>query len=132
MRLERLTLRELRMNLVTPFQTSVETTTTRRILLTEAIVDGVTGWGECVAGEGPSYSPETTDTAWLITRDYLWPLLKGKQFASAAEVSDMLAGVRGHNMARWAVEADIWESEGKQNAVSLPQRVDGVRRESSS
>jgi len=120
------------MNLVTPFQTSVETTTTRRILLTEAIVDGVTGWGECVAGEGPSYSPETTDTAWLITRDYLWPLLKGKQFASAAEVSDMLAGVRGHNMAKGAVEAAIWDAEAKHKGVSLAQLVGGVRQEISS
>src|ERR1700750_268433 len=49
MRIEQLTLRELHMNLVAPFQTSMETTTTRRIVLAEAIVDGVTGWGECVA-----------------------------------------------------------------------------------
>jgi o-succinylbenzoate synthase len=132
MRLEQLTLRELHMNLVTPFQTSVETTSTRRILLTEGIVDGVTGWGECVAGEGPSYSPETTDTAWLITRDYLWPLLKGKQFASAAEVWDLLAWVRGHNMAKAAVEAGIWDAEAKNKEVSLAQLVGGVRQEISS
>jgi O-succinylbenzoate synthase len=54
MRLEQLTLRELHMKLVAPFQTSMETTTTRRILLTEVVVDGVVGWGECVAGETPS------------------------------------------------------------------------------
>ncbi len=75
MRLEQLTLRELPMKLVAPFQTSMETTTTRRILLTEVVVDGVVGWGECVAGETPSYSPETTDTAWQILCDHLWPLL---------------------------------------------------------
>ena len=63
MRIEELTLRELHMNLVAPFQTSMETTTVRRILLTEVAVDGVVGWGECVAGETPSYSPETVDTA---------------------------------------------------------------------
>jgi len=129
MRLEQLTLRELHMDLVQPFQTSVETTTTRRILLTEAIIDGVTGWGECVAGEGPSYSPETTDTAWLITRDYLWPLLKGKQFASAAEVWNMLVSVRGHNMAKAGVEAAVWDAEAKQRSVSLSQRLGGVRQE---
>jgi len=133
MRLEQLTLRELHMDLVQPFQTSVETTTTRRILLTEAIVDGVTGWGECVAGESPSYSPETTDTTWLITRDYLWPLLKGKQFASAREVWDMLAWVRGHNMAKAAVEGAIWDAEAKHKDVSLAQLVGGgVRQEISS
>src|ERR1051326_4925946 len=100
MRLEQLTLRELHMNLVAPFQTSMETTTVRRILLIEAVVEGVTGWGECVAGEAPSYSPETTDTAWHILRDHLWPSLKSKQFASAADVWRILAWVRGHNMAK--------------------------------
>ena len=95
MRVEQITLRELHMDLVAPFQTSMGTTTLRRILLVEAVVDGVTGWGECVAGENPSYSPETTETAWHVLHDYLWPLLKGKQLESAAEVWQRLAWVRG-------------------------------------
>ena len=94
MRLEQLTLRELHMKLIAPFETSMETTTNRRVLLTEAVVDGVTGWGECVAGEGPSYSPETTDTAWHILQDHLWRLLKGKRFESASQVRNLLACVR--------------------------------------
>jgi O-succinylbenzoate synthase len=86
MRINEITLRELHMKLVTPFETSMERTDTRRIFLIEAAVDDVIGWGECVAGETPSYSPETTETAWHILRDHLWPLLKGKEFGSAAEV----------------------------------------------
>ena len=35
------------------------------------------GWGECVAGEGPFYAPETVETAWHIMRDFLWPTLPG-------------------------------------------------------
>src|SRR5271165_1756552 len=100
MRLEQITLRELHMKLVAPFQTSMGITTTRRIFLVEAVVDGVAGWGECVAGEDPSYSPETTETAWHIHRDHLWPMLKGKNLDSAAEVWNQLASVRGHNMAK--------------------------------
>jgi len=57
----------------------------RRILLVQADVDGVIGWAECVAGETPFYSPETADTAWLILRDFLWPLIKGKEFAPPAK-----------------------------------------------
>src|SRR5262245_38336990 len=77
MRIRQITLRELHMHLVAPFETSVERTTLRRILLVEANVDGVSGWGECVAGERPRYSSETTDTAWHILRDHLWPLVNG-------------------------------------------------------
>jgi O-succinylbenzoate synthase len=129
MRVEQLTLREVHMKLVAPFQTSMETTTIRRVLLVEAVVDGVTGWGECVAGETPSYSPETTDTAWHILRDHLWPTLKGKQFASAQQVSDLLAWVRGHNMAKAGLEAAIWDAEAKQKQVPLAKLLGGTRDE---
>jgi o-succinylbenzoate synthase len=129
MRLEQLTLRELHMKLVAPFQTSMETTTMRRVVLAEVVVDGVTGWGECVAGESPSYSPETTDTAWLTLRDHIWPLLKGKRVESASSVWDLLASVRGHNMAKAAVEAAIWDAEAKQKNIPLSQLLGGTRQE---
>jgi O-succinylbenzoate synthase len=127
MKLEQVTLREIQLKLVAPFQTSMDTTTVRRILLVEAVVDGVTGWGECVAGENPSYSPETTDTAWLIIREHIWRLLKGKTFGAASEVWSMLEWVRGHNMAKGAVEAAVWDAEAKLRGVSLAQLIGGTR-----
>lgn len=129
MRIEQLTLRELKMKLVAPFQTSMETTTVRRVMLVEAVVDGVTGWGECVAGETPSYGPETTETAWHIVRDHLWPTLKGKQFASAGDVWDLLSWVRGHNMAKAGLEAALWDAESKQKKVQLAKLLGGTREE---
>lgn len=129
MRLEQITLRELHMTLVAPFQTSMETTTVRRVLLVEAVVDGVIGWGECVAGETPSYSPETTETAWHILRDHLWPTLKGKQFASAGDVWDLLSWVRGHNMAKAGLEAALWDAEAKQKQIPLAKLLGGTREE---
>jgi O-succinylbenzoate synthase len=132
MKLDHITLREIQMKLVAPFQTSMDTTTVRRILLVEAVVDGVTGWGECVAGENPSYSPETTDTAWLIIREHVWRLLRGKPFGSASEVWSMLDWIRGHNMAKACVEAAIWDAEAKLRRVPLAQLVGGTRTEISS
>src|SRR5258708_9124127 len=123
MGLEQITLRELHKPLVAPFQTSMDTTTSLRILLAEAIVDGVTGWGECVAGENPSYSPETADTAWLVLRDHLWPLLKGKQFNAAADVWGLLGWVRGHRIAKSALEAAAWDAEAKQNRAPVGQLI---------
>jgi o-succinylbenzoate synthase len=129
MRIDGITLRELRMQLVTPFQISVARTDVRRILLVEAHVDGVTGWGECVAGETPAYSPETTETAWHILRDHLWPRIKGKEFESAAQVWEMLVLVRGHNMAKGALEAAAWDAEAKQKGVPLWKLLGGTRKE---
>jgi O-succinylbenzoate synthase len=129
MRIREITLREVRMKLVTPFETSAERTDVRRIILVECNVDDVTGWGECVAGETPSYSPETTDTAWQILLDHLWPLLEGREFASAAEVWDLLGPVRGHNMAKAALEAAIWDAEAKQKCIPLSKLLGGTREE---
>jgi o-succinylbenzoate synthase len=129
MRIREITLRELRMKLVAPFETSTGRTDERRIVLIEADVDGVTGWGECVAGETPSYSPETVETAWHILRDHLWPSVHGKEFSGASKVWDLLEPVRGHNMAKAALEAALWDAEAKQKGVPLAKLLGGVRDE---
>src|SRR5258708_34033206 len=105
MQVRGMTLQEIRMKLVAPFETSMERTEARRILLVQANVDGVPGWGECVAGESPYYSPEMVDTAWLILRDFLWPMIKAKDFTTAGEVGDVLAPVPRRKMPQATEEA---------------------------
>jgi len=129
MKIRGVTLRELRMKLVTPFETSTTRTDERRIVLVDADVDGVTGWGECVAGETPGYSPETTETAWHILRDHVWGLVKGKDFSGAEKIWEMLEPVRGHNMAKAALETAIWDAEAKQKGMPLAKLLGGVREE---
>lgn len=117
------------MKLVTPFETSMDRTEVRRILLLEARVDGISGWGECVAGESPFYSPETTDTAWHVLRDFIWPMVCEKEFGTAAEVWDLLARVRGHNMAKATLETAIWDAEAKARNMPLWKLLGGTRTE---
>src|ERR1700732_66742 len=119
MKLRKLTLREIYLQLLSPFITSFGKSDLRRIVLVEADVDGVTGWGESTAGEGPFYSYETVETAWLILRDYVWPLLKGREFASASEVWEALSPIRGHNMAKAALETAMWDAEAKHKNLPL-------------
>jgi o-succinylbenzoate synthase len=126
MRIRKITLREIHLKLLSPFQTSFGTSELRRILLLEADVDGVSSWGESTAGENPFYSYETVETAWLVIRDYLWPLVKGREIASASEVWDLLAPVRGHNMAKAALETAIWDAEAKQKNLPLARLLGGT------
>lgn len=129
MKVQRITLREIRMSLVTPFETSFGRVTDRRMLLVEAESDGVSGWGESVAGEGPFYAPETIETAWQILSDFIWPLLKGRDLASAAEVWSLLEPIRGHNMAKGSLEAAFWDAEAKQKGMPIWKLLGGVRQE---
>ncbi len=129
MRIRKITLREIHLKLLSPFQTSFGTSELRRILLLEADVDGISAWGESTAGENPFYSYETVETAWLIVRDYLWPLVKGREIVSASQVWDLLAPVRGHNMAKAALETALWDAEAKHKSLPLAKLLGGTRAE---
>ena len=129
MRIESLTLREIHLKLVTPFETSMDRVAERRIILAEVRVDGVSGWGECTAGETPYYCPEDTETAWHILKTFLWPRLKGRELSSAADVWPLLEQVRGHNMAKATLETALWDAEAKLKKTPLWKLLGGERQE---
>ncbi|PYP82072.1 MAG: o-succinylbenzoate synthase [Blastocatellia bacterium AA13] len=125
MNIELIALRELKMRLKAPFETSFGITHNRRILLVEVVADGVSGWGEVTTGETPSYNPETTDTAWHVISDFIAPLLTGKTIDSAADVATLVAGIRGHEMAKAGVENALWDIEAQQKRLPLAKLVGG-------
>jgi o-succinylbenzoate synthase len=130
MHIKALTLREIHLKLVAPFETSMDRVTDRRILLAQIHTDNdISGWGECTAGETPYYCPEDTETAWHILTEYLWPRLKGRELASAADVWPLFEQVRGHNMAKGAVETAIWDAEAKLKNIPLWKLLGGERQE---
>ena len=127
MKIERITLREIRMPLVHFFETSFGRTTERRILLVSADSEGATGWGECTAGENPFFNEESIDTAWSVMTDFLVPALLGKDFRRASEVITPMAPVRGHRMAKAALENALWHVESIQKDTPLWKLVGGTR-----
>src|SRR6516164_7643409 len=130
MKLDRITLRQIRMPLVHFFETSFSRTYSRDIILVEVTGDGVAGWGEVTAGENPFYNEEWTNSAWLILHDYVAPRVLGKALNSAEDVFPLTAHIRGHNMARGGLEAAVWDLEARRNGVPLWQQIGaGARRE---
>ena len=104
-------LREIRLPLVHFFETSFGRTTERRIILVRVTTpDGTEGWGECTAGEGPFYSEEWTETAWATLKGFLAPAIVDHELENAAAVFDLMRRVRGHRMAKAAIEqlVGIW------------------------
>jgi len=126
----KVTLREIALNLVEPFQISSGTVTQRRIFLLESETsDGLTVWSECVAGEKPNYSPEIIDTAWIIVRDFLWPLVKNTQFKHPQDISPHLdSAVKGNFMAKSALEMAGWCIAATQNKQSLAAYIGGQQK----
>ena len=127
---ERLELREIQLPLKSPFETSFGRTARRRILIVRVFdKTGASGYGECVAAEGPFYNHETIDTAWLITAKYIGPLLTQARIRTAREVNAALAPIRGNQMAKAGVEAAVWDLEAKLAGSPLWQHLGGVRDE---
>ena len=83
-----------------PFETSFGLTTGRRILLIELESDGLTAWGECVAGEHPYFSDETIDTAWMMIESELAPRLLEANVERGGSCPEIFRQVRGHRMAK--------------------------------
>ena len=129
MRIDRITLREIRMPLVHPFETSFGRTTERRILLVEVEEDGAVGWGEVTCGERPFYNEEWVDAAWLILRDFVAPRILDIDIASAADAAGRSSHIRGHHMARGGLETAAWDLEARKLGLPLWQHIGGSRTE---
>jgi O-succinylbenzoate synthase len=127
MRIEAIILRELQMPLVRPFETSFGITSNRRILLVEIQSEGLSGWGECTAGERPFFSAESTDTAWAVITQELGPMLNSEHPEHGGECPRIFYQVRGNPMARAALENAIWDLEAQREGISLAKLIGGVQ-----
>lgn len=128
-RLDRVDLREIHLALKEPFRISSGVESDRRILLLELTdADGAHTWAECVAFPRPNYTPETIDTAWLAIREWLAPRLLGRELPGPYAVHDLLArDIRGHNMAKAALEMGCWALEAERSRQSLSALLGGTR-----
>ena len=123
-------LREIRLPLIHFFETSFGRTTERRIIIAKVTDSaGAEGWGECTAGEGPFYSDEWAETAWPTLNEFLAPMVVGHEVSAAANVHELMKSVRGHRMAKAAIETACWDLEAKRAGVPLWKHLGGVQTE---
>ena len=127
MKLERLELRRIAIDLVTPFRTSFGVETNRDILLLHVTTDEGEGWGECVASHEPAYSSEFVEGSALVIRDHLWPTVVMAGIRSASDVEPALARFKGHHMAKAALEMALLDSELRANNVSWKRELGSTR-----
>lgn len=128
MKIERVELRLLRLPLVRFFETSFSRTYERTFLLVTVHAGGHQGWGECVAEHAPFYSAETTETAWHVLETFLVPMLREAEFDHPREVAAALSPVRGHPMAKAALEMAIWDLHARQQNQPLWALLGGSGR----
>jgi o-succinylbenzoate synthase len=126
---DRITLREVLLPLKEPFRISSGVVTERRIFLLELHdAAGISTWAECVAGEQPNYTAETIDTAWYAIQQWIGPRVLGVRFNGPEDVhAELNRDLRGHPMAKAAVEMGCWALAATAEGVPLSKRIGGTR-----
>jgi len=127
MRIEKIELRHIKMELVSPFVTSMGTEYDEEHIIVRVDGEGITGWGESVAEGTPFYSYETVQTAWHILSDFLIPDILGKDLSGIDEAVQLWSRVRGHMMAKAGLEAALWDLFAKSKNISLSKMLGGVK-----
>lgn len=127
MKIERAELREVPLRLREYFEISSGGMQDRRVLLLTLHGEGIEGWSECVAGEDPAYSYETSDTAWHILTDFILPRIVGREVDGPEDVLSPVWWVRGHQMAKASVEMAYWDLAARAEGVSLSAMLGGTR-----
>jgi len=112
-------LRRISLPLVAPFRTSFGTETTKDALLVRALTPDGEGWGECVAMDAPLYSYEYADAAQDVVRRFLLPRVFAAGDVTAGQIGSLLEPIKGHPMAKAAVEMAVLDAELRQAGVSL-------------
>ncbi|MGH2808403.1 MAG: o-succinylbenzoate synthase [Actinomycetota bacterium] len=127
MKLVAVELRRIALPLVSPFRTSFGIETTRDILLVRVETPESEGWGECVAGAEPLYSAEFIDGAQYVTEHFLLPRLFAAGDIDAHAVAPVLRGIKGHPMAKGALEMAILDAQLRAAGTSYASFLGGVR-----
>ena len=128
MKIEKITLTHLRMPLQAHFETSFGRIYARDCLLLEVFSEGLVGLGECVADRDPGYAYETSGTAWHIYRDFILPWIVGAEVQDAAHLQDLLAPIKGHQMAKAGLEMAVWDLVGKRTGKPLYDLLGGSHK----
>ncbi|MCW8994713.1 MAG: o-succinylbenzoate synthase [Psychromonas sp.] len=127
MKIDRIELLHIKIELVSPFTTSMGTEYEEEHIIVRVDSEGLTGWGECVAEGNPFYSYETVQTAWHILQDFLIPSILGKSISNVDEAIKSYSKFRGHMMAKAGLEAALWDVLAKSKNISLSKMLGGTR-----
>ena len=117
----------MKLPLVHFFETSFGRIDDKHFILVRVDGEGATGYGECVAEQDPYYSSETNETAWHIISSFVAPRVLGVEFAHPRDLFPALKAIRGHNMAKAAVEMAAWDLFARQRGEPLSRVLGGTR-----
>ncbi len=129
MKLSGVELRWVQLPLVTPFRTAFGTEMLRDALLVRVMTPDADGWGECVAMPEPHYSAEYLHGCADVLRRFLIPAVASLANPTAARVEVSLSVIKGHRMAKAALQTALLDAELRSVGLPLAQYLGAVHTE---
>jgi o-succinylbenzoate synthase len=119
--------RRLKMPLVRPFRTSFGTETVREVMIVRVVTDQGEGWGESSIESDPLYLSEFINASDYVFAEHLVPRLFAAGPLRAENVADILEPVKGHRMAKSALEMALLDAQLRAEGRSFQQFIGGTR-----
>ncbi len=126
MRIDAIELFRVGMPLVYPFRTAFGDTDTIESVLVRFESGSASGWGESAPWQYPAYSPECAATQFVVSRDFIAPMLLGQDLSSGNELQDRLATIKGNPFAKAGFDLAWWDLHARQLGKPLWQAIGGV------
>lgn len=121
---------KINLPLQSPFRTSFGQMTTKDFtLLALHDEEGNSGYGECSAFSQPFYTEEFRDSAYLLLKNTLIPMILNQELSSPTQLSCYFTTIKRNNMAKAAVDTALWDLYAKRNHQSLARAIGGHKTE---
>ncbi|MCY0881699.1 MAG: o-succinylbenzoate synthase [Firmicutes bacterium] len=93
-----------------PFVSAVESRPLKTAWLLAVSAEGMTGYAECGADRTALYAPETHASVYYAWKNELLPRLwQANDLTGPSDIEPIFAPVRGHSMAKAAIEMALWD-----------------------
>lgn len=109
----------VRLPLAIPLRSASSRRTERTVLLVHVLADEADGWAECVAEVEPTYAPEYVEGAVHVLRHHLLPRAWSGPVGDAVALGRRIDNVRGHPMAKAALELAVLDAQLRSAGRSL-------------
>lgn len=120
MKLEAVELIRLNVPLKSAFRTSFSSVNLHQVVWAHVITDSGEGWAECAANERPDYSSEYHTGAAAVIKEFMLPeLFALGNDLTAEQVAPTLEWIKGHRMAKAALETAILDAQLRAAEISF-------------
>lgn len=113
MKIDTIELFRVAMPLIYPFRTAFGDDDVIESVLVRFSSSNIYGWGEAAPWRYPAYSPECAIAQFIISRDFIAPLLLGRDIYSGEELQKCVSNIKGNYFAKAAFDLAWWDLHAK-------------------